>query len=156
MNGGWGISYEIAPLRMWLDFTDDKSTLVQVMAWCRQATSHYLSQCWPISRSPNCVTRPQWVNVSVVRFPPSESTELNPFQLTSGTLKHFFMLKPVILFTTGSSPYPWKRVSILIYLAHGKMGTIWDHYFQINSHKAKGLYSYSNFTEVLFPVIQLT
>ena len=24
----------------------DKSTLVQVMAWCRQATSHYLSQCW--------------------------------------------------------------------------------------------------------------
>ena len=22
-----------------------KSTLVQVMAWCRQATSHYLSQC---------------------------------------------------------------------------------------------------------------
>ena len=25
--------------------TDDKSTLVQVMAWCRQATSHYLSQC---------------------------------------------------------------------------------------------------------------
>ena len=25
------------------DLTDDKSTLVQVMAWCRQATSHYLS-----------------------------------------------------------------------------------------------------------------
>ena len=24
------------------DLTDDKSTLVQVMAWCRQATSHYL------------------------------------------------------------------------------------------------------------------
>ena len=22
-------------------------TLVEVMAWCRQATSHYLSQCWP-------------------------------------------------------------------------------------------------------------
>ena len=44
------------------DFTDDKSTLVQVMAWCRQATSHYLSQCWPISLSPYGVTRPQWVN----------------------------------------------------------------------------------------------
>ena len=27
--------------------TDDKSTLVHVMAWCRQATSHYLSQYWP-------------------------------------------------------------------------------------------------------------
>ena len=29
-----------------LDLTDDESTLVQVMAWCHQATSHYLSQCW--------------------------------------------------------------------------------------------------------------
>ena len=26
--------------------TNEKPTLVQVMAWCRQATSHYLSQCW--------------------------------------------------------------------------------------------------------------
>ena len=45
-----------------LDLTDYKSTLVQVMAWCRQAPSHYLSQCWPRSMSPNGVTRPQWVN----------------------------------------------------------------------------------------------
>ena len=45
-----------------LDLTDDKSTLVQVMVWCRQATSHYLSQCWPRSMAPNGVTRPQWVN----------------------------------------------------------------------------------------------
>ena len=30
----------------------DKSTLVQVMAWCCQATSHYLSQCWFSSLSP--------------------------------------------------------------------------------------------------------
>ena len=37
-------------------------TLVQVMAWCSQATSHYLSQCWPGSMSPYGVTRPQWVN----------------------------------------------------------------------------------------------
>ena len=41
--------------------TDDKSTLVKVMTWCRQATSHFLSQCWPISLSPHDVTRPQWV-----------------------------------------------------------------------------------------------
>ena len=32
------------------DLTDDKSKLIQVMAWYRQATSHYLNQCWP--RSP--------------------------------------------------------------------------------------------------------
>ena len=45
-----------------LDLTDDKSTLVQVMAWCPQAPSHYLSQCLPRPMSPNGVTRPQWVN----------------------------------------------------------------------------------------------
>ena len=27
--------------------TNQKSALVQAMAWCRQATSHYLIQCWP-------------------------------------------------------------------------------------------------------------
>ena len=62
VNGGWGISSEIAIRWMPLDLTDDKSTLVRVMAWCRQATSHYLGQFLPRSRSPYGVTRPQWVN----------------------------------------------------------------------------------------------
>ena len=35
---------------------DNKSSLVQ-------ATSHYLSQCWPRSVSPYDITRPQWVTV---------------------------------------------------------------------------------------------
>ena len=43
------ISSEIVLRWMPQDLTDDKSTLVQVMAWCRQATSHYLNQCWPRS-----------------------------------------------------------------------------------------------------------
>ena len=66
VNGDWGISSKIALRWMPLDLTDEKSTLVQVMAWCRQATSHYLSQCWPRSMSPNGVTRPQWVNVQLL------------------------------------------------------------------------------------------
>ena len=41
--------------------SNEKSTLVQVMAWCRQATSHYPSQYWPRSMSPYGVTKPQWV-----------------------------------------------------------------------------------------------
>ena len=45
----WDNCCEIALRRMSLDLTDDKSTLIQVMAWCRQATSHYMSQCWPRS-----------------------------------------------------------------------------------------------------------
>ena len=45
---------------MSFDLTEDKSILVQVMAWCRQATSHYLTQCWPRSVSPYGIIRPQW------------------------------------------------------------------------------------------------
>ena len=41
--------------------TNGKSTLVPVMAWCLQVTSHYLSQCWPRFTLPYGVTRPQWV-----------------------------------------------------------------------------------------------
>ena len=47
---------------MSLDFIDDQSTLVQVMAWGCQATSHYLGQCWPRSLKSYGVTRPQWFN----------------------------------------------------------------------------------------------
>ena len=61
---GWGISCELAFKWMSVDLTDDKSTFVQVMAWCHQAASHYLSQCWPRSLSPYGVTRPQWFNNS--------------------------------------------------------------------------------------------
>ena len=74
VNGGWSISHEIALRWMPLDLTDDKSTLVQVMAWCRQATSHYLSQCWHISVSPNGITKPRWLNLGL---PPSLSGIMN-------------------------------------------------------------------------------
>ena len=37
--------------------------MVQAMAWCRQATSHYISQCWPRSLAPYGVTMPQWVTL---------------------------------------------------------------------------------------------
>ena len=45
------------------DLTDDKSRLVQVKAWCRQATSHYLSQCWLSNFSPYDVPRPKFVKL---------------------------------------------------------------------------------------------
>ena len=47
------------------DLTDDKSTLVQVMAWYRQTTSHYLSQCWPSSMSLYGAIRPQWFEYNI-------------------------------------------------------------------------------------------
>ena len=41
---------------------DNRSALVQFMAWCHQAPSHKLGQCWPRSMMPYDVTRLQWVN----------------------------------------------------------------------------------------------
>ena len=67
MIDGWGISCELALRWMSLDLTDDRSTLVQVKAWCRQATSHNPSQSWLRSLSPYGVTRPQWDKYSMVR-----------------------------------------------------------------------------------------
>ena len=76
VNVGWGISYEIALRWMSQDLTDDKSTLIQVMAWCRQATSHYLSQCWPRSMLPYGVTRPQWVKAWIGNYIPLETIDV--------------------------------------------------------------------------------
>ena len=74
------------------DHTDDKSTLVQVMAWCRQATSHYLSQCWLNSLLPHGVTRPQWVKtVTYTTHPWHVKLKYTQFSNTwvhKGDIKH--------------------------------------------------------------------
>ena len=57
------ISCEIALIWMPQNHTNDMSTLAQIMAWCHQAPSHYLSQCWPRFTSPCGITRPQWVTM---------------------------------------------------------------------------------------------
>ena len=76
---GWGICCKIALIWMSLEFSDDQSTLVQVMAWCRQATSHYLSQCWHRSLSPTGVTRSQWVKSST--YSPRSLSHTSPPKL---------------------------------------------------------------------------
>ena len=48
-----------------ISLSDDKSSLVQTMAWCHQATNHYLIQYWPRSTSPYDVTRPRWARQKV-------------------------------------------------------------------------------------------
>ena len=71
-----------------------KSTLAQVITWCRQATSHYLSHCWPRSISPHDVTRPQWVNGRFVQI------ITRPFSfVTSGSCQvagAFSRIKPTV------------------------------------------------------------
>ena len=77
---------------MSLDLTYDKSTLVQVMALCSQATSHQLSQCWPRSMSPYGITRPQWVNCFILG-------SVNPFvqlPVYYGTIYYKCMLMHIL------------------------------------------------------------
>ena len=45
-------SCEIALSWMPQNTLHDMSALIQMMAWCQKATSHYLCQCWPSSASP--------------------------------------------------------------------------------------------------------
>ena len=46
------------------DPTYGVSTLVSVIAWCRQASGHYIGHCWPWSMSSYGVTRSKWVKMS--------------------------------------------------------------------------------------------
>ena len=103
MIASWSISCELALIWMLLDLTNDRSTLVQVKAWRRQATSHYLSQCWPRAVSPNGVTRPEWVKILLYRI-----TYLCQFALSAVCLR--------MNWRVASSQYPsswfWHRLSI--------------------------------------------
>ena len=70
----FNISCEIRPLNLILHslairqdpIDDEKSALVQVMACCCQAASHYLNQCRPKFTSPYDVTGPQWIKPIVL------------------------------------------------------------------------------------------
>ena len=97
------------------DLTDDKSTLVQIMAWCHQATSHYLSQCRPRSPMPYGVTRPQSVKAFYKRLTPCsvslfywfhseyfndtllQESDMSPKQLILGTLSWHPIFMPLLL-----------------------------------------------------------
>ena len=61
-------SYDIAVRWMPHNPVDDKSSVVQVMAWCRQTTCHYLRQCWSISKLPYGFVGPQWVKGLIIQL----------------------------------------------------------------------------------------
>ena len=63
---GWGMSCETILWGLSLDIIDDKSTLAQVMDWCRQATNPYLGLFWPRSMVFG-VIRPQWIKLLSAR-----------------------------------------------------------------------------------------
>ena len=58
LNRSLDTHFEIDPRWMPYNLTNERSTLVQVMVYCRQTTSPYLRQCWPRSMSLYGVNRP--------------------------------------------------------------------------------------------------
>ena len=67
-NSSLATQLEITLRGMLENLPNEKSTLVQVMAWCLMASSHYLSQCWPRSISLYSIARLQWVKKMVLVF----------------------------------------------------------------------------------------
>ena len=86
---GWVITCEIAFRWLALDLTNDKSTLVQVVAWSHQTLSHCLSQCWPSSMLPYGVTKLPLVDRanenqvhSHIQASPEDMYEIHSYQLS--------------------------------------------------------------------------
>ena len=66
-NSLYGMIYWTFALKLawrWIpqNLINKESTLIQVMTWCHQTTSHYLSHCWLWSMSSYGVTSAHWVN----------------------------------------------------------------------------------------------
>ena len=158
----WGISCELALRWMSLALTDDKSTLVQVMAWCHQATSHYLSQCWPRSLSTYGVTRPQWVkiwckyaeernaiNLITTKVSPKSITlnmcEYCGYRLYRSWVDNVWKTKLLTLKYTGSSILTFSHKSITNWkqILQQRQGnsTYWCFYKQLREKRCKDIVS---------------
>ena len=75
------------------------------MAWCRQATTDYLSYCWARSLPSYGVTRPQWVNC-ILRLMPG-------VEIWAEICVHFsFPFTWIICFYTVQQVGQWNRVAV--------------------------------------------
>ena len=88
-------------MRLTQKLTNEKSTLVQVLDRCHQATIHYLSQCWSISTvmMPLGFTRPHGVNARTV-----SDKEIGEFR-DALWKSNYFVAGPY-----GESTFGWKKV----------------------------------------------
>ena len=76
---------------------DDNSTLVQVMIWYREATKHYMSQCWPRSMLLCDITRPH--RVDYARWTgPSFSQKNAPFTCTVSVSRNNITYKDIYIY----------------------------------------------------------
>ena len=90
------------------NLTNQKSTLVQVMAWCRLAPSHYLGQCCLRSMSPYPVMLQVWV---LCHFWVLGPITLNIFKHVCTAGSHWNFIK------TLKRAHCWKQLSTTLHMA---------------------------------------
>ena len=119
---------------MSLDLTDCKSTLVQVMAWCHQATNHYQSQCWPIPMSPYGSLGPNELKFQI-------NFQGDDYMLIFKMLKH---------------QHPWENRLIIQYYwtAHSKIAkwsyVIWKAYSHVFIYDTSSLFIFLVYCTIWF------
>ena len=113
VTDGWGVSCEIAIRWISMNLTGVKSALPQ-------ATSHYLSQCWPSSMTPYGIDRPQWV-----------------YSLAPETheILQVYFLNPFQKFENWTTSWDWSRLSVI--------GQLW---WEVSISSANGLVPSGNKT----------
>ena len=115
----------------------DKSTLVQVMAWCYQPTSHYLNKCWSrfwfmtslcqneliVQRS--CCFR-IWVVVSKLRFRPKHDAIKTSLLRQNDVATSFWRSNDIII----APRIRW--VTTTANEIHSTLWTLWDSVWTIS------------------------
>ena len=119
------------------------------MAWCRQATSHYLNQCWHSSMSPYGITRCQWVSLVLC--------------ITDGlvTWFHFAHYSVVIMGMMASQIISVSKVYLTVYSgadqrkhqSSASLAFVWEiHWWPVNSpHKWSVTLKMFPFDDVIMP-----
>ena len=148
----------------------DGSILVRVMAWCQQATSHYLNQFWPSSMWPYGIDRPR-----VNSFTPSDtkmhgwysSVLVQPIAYCLGAPSHYLILCYLIFnkipgktsthFSVtdpaGTKPFPEQ---MLTHWVRETMAAIFQTTFSTAFSWMKTFESRLIFYWILFLMVQLT
>ena len=92
MDGTFLLLLQFLPKCLRDDPIGNTSVLVQVKAWRRKATSHYLNQWWPNSVTHICVTRAQCIKAWIVDYIAYAFTYRH---VCMKTLYHFFHIFPL-------------------------------------------------------------
>ena len=104
------------------------SILFQVMAWCRQATSHYLSQCWPRSMSPYGVIRPQWLKFSICLQMSNSNVKIDRLYLTYWSIGTEPLVTPIMITVNQSTVWDhWRCICYLNIYLHKKAKCVCKH-----------------------------